>query len=88
MSAPQDVTPDGVRDMGGNVLEWVDDNEMLNTDEATYASRLTAERSAVYRGGAYNAAFMARSTSRTFHLAFNVGTNLGFRCAKSLAASP
>ncbi|HMJ54954.1 MAG TPA: bifunctional serine/threonine-protein kinase/formylglycine-generating enzyme family protein [Polyangiaceae bacterium] len=84
MSAAGDVTPEGAWDMGGNVLEWVDDNVVVNTDEATYVNRLTAESSAVYRGGAYNSSFMARTTSRSFRLAFNVGLNLGFRCAKTV----
>jgi formylglycine-generating enzyme required for sulfatase activity len=84
MSAPQDVTPEGVFDMGGNVGEWVDDDDRLNRDEATYIALLTLESPAVHRGGAYNAAFMARSTSRTLRLAFNVATNVGFRCAKTI----
>jgi serine/threonine-protein kinase len=87
MSAPQDVTPERVFDMGGNVSEWVDDDDRIDRDEATYVSRLTAEGAAVHRGGSYNAAFMARSTSRNFQLAFNVGTNLGFRCAKSMPSN-
>jgi formylglycine-generating enzyme required for sulfatase activity len=87
-SAPQDVTPDGVFDMGGNVTEWVDVDDRVDQDESTYVARLTAESPAVHRGGAYDAAFMARSTSRNFRLAFNVGTNLGFRCAKTITPQP
>jgi formylglycine-generating enzyme required for sulfatase activity len=70
------------------VSEWVDDDERLDRDEATYLARLTAESPAVQRGGAYDAAFMARSTSRNFRLAFNAATNIGFRCAKSMSPKP
>jgi formylglycine-generating enzyme required for sulfatase activity len=86
-SSPQDVTPDGVYDMGGNVLEWVDDDARVNDDEATYVARLTAEATAVFRGGAYDATFMVRSTSRNFRLASSVGKNIGFRCAKSIVVN-
>ena len=84
MTSTQDITPDGVHDMGGNVLEWVDEDARVDTDEATYTSRLTAESLAVFRGGGYDATFMVRSTSRNFRLAFNAGYNIGFRCAKSI----
>ena len=88
MSAPGDRTPEGVSDLAGNVAEWVDDTDLVNRDEATYATRLGAETSALYRGGAFNAAFMARPTARNFHLAFNAAQNLGFRCAQSRPKSP
>ena len=87
MSAPQDITPEGVRDLGGNVGEWVDTDASVNWDELAYARRLAGESPEIFRGGAYNMSFMARSTSRNFRLAFNVAENIGFRCVKSLPIS-
>lgn len=87
-SAPGDRTPEGVEDLAGNVAEWVDDSDLVDRDEATYASRLRAEASATYRGGAFDADFLARATGRNFRLAFNVAQNLGFRCAQSMTISP
>jgi formylglycine-generating enzyme required for sulfatase activity len=87
MSAPQDITPDGVKDLGGNVAEWVDQDERANDDESTYVKRLTAETPAIFRGGAFDMSFMTRSTARNFRLAFDVAGNIGFRCAKSAPIS-
>jgi serine/threonine-protein kinase len=85
MSAAQDVTPEGVYDLAGNVSEWVDDTDDLDQDESVYVSRLQSETPRVVRGGSYSSSFLARSTSRVFRLPFSVGTNLGFRCAKTIA---
>jgi formylglycine-generating enzyme required for sulfatase activity len=87
MSSSLDRTPEGVFDMGGGVTEWVEENALVNDDEATYLARLALETPAIHRGGAYNAAFMMRSTSRNFRFAFNVAPNLGFRCAKSVVST-
>ncbi|HMI86334.1 MAG TPA: bifunctional serine/threonine-protein kinase/formylglycine-generating enzyme family protein [Polyangiaceae bacterium] len=87
MSAQQDVTPEGIFDMGGNVVEWVDDDAQVNDDEASYSSRLSEEKPVVVRGGAFNSSFLARPTARFHRLAFNVARNLGFRCARSISSN-
>ncbi|HMJ57210.1 MAG TPA: bifunctional serine/threonine-protein kinase/formylglycine-generating enzyme family protein [Polyangiaceae bacterium] len=88
MSASQDVTPDGVFDMGGNVLEWVDDNTGVDDDDATYTSRLKAETARPVRGGGFDTSFYTRTTARGLWLTFDVGHDLGFRCAKTIAPTP
>ena len=87
MSAAQDITPDGVRDLAGNVAEWVDQDNRVNADESAYAKHLTSESPENFRGAAFDISFMARSTARNFRFAFNVGDNIGFRCAKSVPIS-
>jgi formylglycine-generating enzyme required for sulfatase activity len=87
MTAEQDVTPEGVHDLGGNVVEWVDDDALVNDEQASYESRLVAEKPTCVRGGAFNSSFYTRTTARSYRLAFNVGPNLGFRCAKSIPST-
>ena len=88
MTSIQDITPERVHDMGASVSEWVDESARVNDDDATYVARLTAESAAIHRGGSYATPFDTRSTSRNLRLAFNVGINIGFRCAKSIASTP
>jgi formylglycine-generating enzyme required for sulfatase activity len=83
MSAPQDVTPQGIHDMGGNVCEWVDDDALLHDKAVTDATRASVEKSGVNRGGAFNWSFTVRTTGRAFWLANTPADNVGFRCAKS-----
>jgi formylglycine-generating enzyme required for sulfatase activity len=85
MSAPQDVTPEGVFDLAGNVSEWVDDDALLKNGSTSLESRANVEKPGTVRGGAFNLSFFARTTARTFWLANNVADNLGFRCAKSFS---
>jgi len=83
MSARQDVTPEGIFDMGGNVLEWVDTDPAPATESATNPSRARVDGFGVLRGGAFTTqSFNARTTGRLFWLANNVSTNAGFRCAQ------
>jgi formylglycine-generating enzyme required for sulfatase activity len=81
--ATQDITPEGIHDLAGNLGEWtatayVDDNRMAATDGKGDIRR-------VIRGGSWAAetSYLARSSGRTFRLASGAGTNVGFRCASS-----
>lgn len=75
-SSPQDASPDGVRDLGGNAAEWVEDERGLDDSKTirggSWASRgpchvLTAscKRVALDASGPY-------------------GPDVGFRCARSV----
>jgi formylglycine-generating enzyme required for sulfatase activity len=78
----QDVTPDGVRDLGGNVGEWT---------ETTYAAISSSDADAgadvspyVTRGGSFANSRGARTSIRSRQQAMGAGINGGFRCAASL----
>jgi formylglycine-generating enzyme required for sulfatase activity len=86
MSAPQDVTPQGIFDMAGNVAEWVDDDGLARESSTSYASRAGADRPGILRGGAFSSSFQIRTTARNLWPANSVGDNIGFRCAKSTVA--
>jgi formylglycine-generating enzyme required for sulfatase activity len=81
--ASQDVTPDGVHDLGGNVTEWVD---AVFDEGAAGATLGSLEIPRVVRGGSYYRSLMARTSTRMRQLPNNVAPNGGFRCAASLRA--
>jgi serine/threonine protein kinase len=78
--AQQDVTPEGVRDLGGNVTEWVD----AAYDEVGSDPSASLEALRVVRGGSYFKSLMARTSVRLAQPPNNVAPNGGFRCARSL----
>jgi formylglycine-generating enzyme required for sulfatase activity len=79
--APQDVTPEGVRGLGGNVAEWVDAAYVEGDRQAAGGAPRGAELPKIIRGGSFADSFTARTTARTRRPADAVGDNLGFRCA-------
>ncbi len=85
------VSPYGVHDMAGNVMEWVADDYQPypgNTaPTAAYGQKQKVARGGSWGGvGHYTLSYFARSAQR-FNLSPNARFNdLGFRCAQSLPA--
>jgi formylglycine-generating enzyme required for sulfatase activity/predicted Ser/Thr protein kinase len=83
-TAPQDVTPDGVRDLGGNVAEWTS-SIFVEGDRTAHPTSGPTEAPRVIRGGSWGESVMARSSGRNRRPPSIMGANLGFRCAASAA---
>jgi serine/threonine-protein kinase len=89
-TAPLDRTPEGARDLGGNVMEWVQDQYLkpyLPACGACVNPRIEApvplqEDTRVVRGGSWgHGQHMSRSTMRSRWKRTEVMANLGVRCA-------
>jgi formylglycine-generating enzyme required for sulfatase activity/predicted Ser/Thr protein kinase len=78
--ASQDVTPEGIHDLGGNAGEWVD-SVYTEGNRAARADAGAEDRPKVFRGGSFAESLMARTSGRNRRIANAVATNLGFRCA-------
>jgi len=72
-SSPQDISREGVRDLGGNVAEWVEDNRDLKGVKTI-------------RGGSWasRGACQVRGTGHKRLPAETSGPEIGFRCASSV----
>ena len=88
-TSPQDVTPEGVRDLGGNLSEWTD-TTLLKIARAAVAPLSSADGSPgdvddpmTVRGGSYHESFLARTTARTRLPRGTATEDAGFRCAVS-----
>jgi formylglycine-generating enzyme required for sulfatase activity/predicted Ser/Thr protein kinase len=77
-TSPQDITPEGVRDLAGNAAEWVD---AVYVEGNRGARSGPAEAPRVLRGGSFLESYGARTSGRNRRIASGVGTNLAFRCA-------
>jgi serine/threonine protein kinase len=88
-TAPQDVTPEGIHDLAGNVAEWTssvyDEHDRLADPDLVASPDKPGTVSRVVRGGSWaaTAAVLGRSTGRSGHTASLGGANVGFRCARS-----
>jgi formylglycine-generating enzyme required for sulfatase activity len=88
----QDVTADGIHDLGGSVAEWVQDafdrpfyadcGDCVDPREAWPHDVPIAEDFRLYRGGSFAAeAFMSRGATRSRWRRGEVQMGLGLRCA-------
>ena len=80
--ASQDVTPEGVFDLGGNVAEWTS-SAFVEGDRAARVDASRADLQKVIRGGSWAASLLARTSGRTRRPPDFAADNLGFRCAMS-----
>jgi formylglycine-generating enzyme required for sulfatase activity/predicted Ser/Thr protein kinase len=81
-AAPQDITPEGVHDLGGNVAEWTDTIYVAGRGDAPNEPAAGA-LPRVIRGGSYADSLLARTSAKAFRIPNTVGVNVGFRCALS-----
>jgi formylglycine-generating enzyme required for sulfatase activity len=84
-SAAEDVTPQGVFDLGGNVSEWVDTG-YVEGNRARVAPASEADAPRVIRGGSFHFSLLARTSARNKRPPSYEAWDVGFRCA--LAATP
>jgi iron(II)-dependent oxidoreductase len=95
--ALKDLTPEGIRGMGGNVSEWVYDaftrpfyppcGDCLNP-RVERPPDAAGEDLRVFRGAAFNSAGFARTTARGRWKRQQVAYGIGFRCAADSASGP
>ena len=88
-ASTQDVTPTGLRDLGGNAGEWVQDAFVVPyracgscRDPVVEDAVLLADDVRVFRGGTFlGDAWMTRTTNRSRSSRTSSMAGLGFRCA-------
>lgn len=78
----QDVTSDGIHDLGGNVSEWTA-TRFVEGNRAAQPADGPHDAARVIRGGAWSASFMVRTSARLPVPAPLMGADIGFRCALS-----
>ena len=88
-TAPQDVTPEGVHDLGGNVGEWVQDQFVLPyygscgdcSDPVAEQPVPITDDVRIFRGGTFRGvAWFSRATTRSRWKRTDVMDGVGFRC--------
>ncbi len=80
LAAAQDVTPEGIHDLGGNASEWVD-AVWVAGNRSSHADAGVADLPKVVRGGSAFQSLLARTSGRGRQLADAGADNLAFRCA-------
>jgi serine/threonine protein kinase len=81
-SAAQDVTPDGVHDLAGNVSEWTA-SPYTPDDRIAQPQAGSVDTARVFRGGSWAESVMARTSGRNRLTPSLMGANIGFRCASN-----
>jgi formylglycine-generating enzyme required for sulfatase activity len=95
-AAPGDTTPEGIRDLGGNVAEWVADAFVTpypacgaDCHNPTQAGPEQGKLLRVIRGGDWREpANACRAAGRAKGDQGGMRTNVGFRCARSNSVKP
>jgi formylglycine-generating enzyme required for sulfatase activity/predicted Ser/Thr protein kinase len=80
--APQDVTPEGVHDLAGNVTEWTA-SWYGPGNRATPPKAGKPRDARVIRGGSWAESLMARTSGRNRLGPEVMAANIGFRCASN-----
>jgi formylglycine-generating enzyme required for sulfatase activity len=81
-SSRQDVTPQGIRDLAGNVTEWVE-STFVEGNRRAHPADTTGLLPRGIRGGSWGGGNMIRTSGRSSRPPGSVGANVGFRCAVS-----
>jgi formylglycine-generating enzyme required for sulfatase activity/predicted Ser/Thr protein kinase len=85
-TAVQDVTPEGIHDLGGSVAEWTS-SWFVEGNRAAHLQSAPYDAPRILRGGSWGSSLMSRSSGRKQLSPVIMGQNLGFRCASNAADS-
>jgi formylglycine-generating enzyme required for sulfatase activity/predicted Ser/Thr protein kinase len=82
-AATQDVTPQGIHDLGGNVSEWVE-TAFAEGWRGAVVPTGAPDPPRIFRGGAFFLSLLARTSARNKRPPGYVAYDLGFRCASDV----
>jgi serine/threonine protein kinase len=85
-ASPQDVTPEGVHDLAGNVSEWTSSVPTERKRVTRTPAEPAADAARVTRGGSWATSWMARPSGRRPLSPSAMAANVGFRCASDADA--
>ena len=82
MTSRQDVTPQGVHDLGGNAAEWV--NAVYSDSGRDREGPVATDAPRVIRGGSFFFSYSAHTSLRNKRPGNTAQMNVGFRCASDI----